>query len=291
MVTALEAACVLECRCDLGEGPLWNPLTERLDFVDITAARLYSFEPRSGAQTVLDVGQHIGSFAPRRDGGYVVAVKDGFGLIEPEGSVVEMVAPVTADRADVRMNDGACDPQGRFWAGSMSYQLTPAHGALWRLDPDGSAHTMVEDVTISNGIDWTDDRRTMYFIDSMAYGVDAFDYDAGSGAIGERRRVIDVGDEHADTLTVPDGMTLDAEGALWVAVHGAGEVRRYAPDGTLLRVVTVPVRSVTSIAFGGHNLEELFITCASGGSGRSVAGGIFHCVPGVRGRPATLFAG
>ncbi len=297
MITTISAECILECACKLGEGPVWNAERGRLDFVDIMGSALHHFDPRSGRHSVTDVGEHIGSFAPRRDGGYVVAVQRGFGFLE-EGGRVEMVAPVIAEDDDLRMNDGKCDPQGRFWAGSMSYQFTPGAGTLWRLDPDGSLHTMLTGLTISNGLDWTDDQRTMYFIDSMAFGVDAFDYDAASGAIGNRRRAVEVPDQPDSPhgLTVPDGMTLDAEGALWVAVHGAGEVRRYAPDGELLQVITIPPLSSTSVAFGGDDLDELYITCAGASPDYVVhdqpgEGGIFRARPGVRGRPFNVFAG
>lgn len=298
MIASLSAECILECGCLLGEGPVWNAATGELDFVDIMGGRLHHYEPRAGRHTVTDAGQHIGSFAARRDGGWVVAVQQGFGLLDARGGAVEMVAPVIADRDDLRMNDGKCDPQGRFWAGSMSYRFTPEAGTLWRLDPDHSVHRMVEGTTVSNGLDWSDDQRTMFYVDSLAFGVDAFDFDPRSGDVANRRRVIDTPSDPTSPhgITVPDGMTLDAEGALWVAVHGAGEVRRYAPDGELLQVVTIAAHSVTSACFGGENLDELYITSA-GAYPEHVAhddpreGGIFRCKPGVRGRPANLFAG
>jgi sugar lactone lactonase YvrE len=298
MIAALSAECVLDCGCRLGEGPVWNAEQGRLDFVDIMDGRLHHFEPRSGRHTSTDVGEHIGAFAPRRGGGYVVAVQRGIGLLDAAGGPVELVAPVIADDDDLRMNDGKCDPQGRFWAGSMSYRFTAGAGTLWRLDADGSVHTMLTGLTISNGLDWTDDQGTMYFIDSMDFGVDALDFDAATGEVANRRRAVDVPDDPTSPhgLTVPDGMTLDAEGALWVAVHGAGEVRRYAPGGELLQVVTIPPLSATSVAFGGEDLDELYITCAGSypegfPHDRANEGGLFRCRPGVRGRPANLFAG
>ncbi|HZS13341.1 MAG TPA: SMP-30/gluconolactonase/LRE family protein [Candidatus Dormibacteraeota bacterium] len=298
MITSLTAECILDCRCKLGEGPVWNPATGALDFVDIMSGELHHLDPRSGRHTVDGIGQHIGAFAPRRDGGYVVAVQDGFGLIDAGGGAVEMIAPVLADRPDLRMNEGKCDPQGRFWAGTMAYEYDQGAGTLYRLDPDGSVHTVLEDVTISNGLDWTDDERTLYYIDSFAYRVDAFDYDAAAGTVGNRRVAFEIPNDDSSPagLTVPDGMTLDAEGALWVAVHGAGEVRRYDPEGNILQVVTIPPLAVTSAVFGGEDLDELYITCAGAypeglphdGPGE---GGVFRCKPGVRGRQTRLFAG
>jgi sugar lactone lactonase YvrE len=298
MISQLGAECVLESGCLLGEGPLWNHRRGELEFVDIMSGRLHHFEPRSGRHTVSDVGTHIGAFAPRIGGGYVVAVKDGFGFVPDGGTSVEMVAPVLAEHADLRMNDGKCDPGGRFFAGSMSYQFTPGVAALHRLDTDGSVETVLGGVTISNGLDWTDDRRTMYYVDSMAGGIDAFDFDDASGRLGNRRRLVDVPNDTASPcgLTVCDGLTLDVEGALWVAVHGTGEVRRYDPQrGELLQVITIPVLETTSVAFGGDDLDELYITCAgeqlSPDHRHPTAGGVFRARPGVRGRAANLFAG
>jgi sugar lactone lactonase YvrE len=292
MTTQLAAACVLDCACVLGEGPVWNHQRGVLEFVDIMSGRLHHFEPRSGRHTVTEVGSHIGCFAPRRGGGYVVGVKEGFGLIGPGGGAVEMVAPVLAGHPELRMNDGKCDPSGRFFAGSMGYDFSPGVGALHRLDPDGSVHAMVDGVTVSNGLDWTDDQRSMYYIDSMAYGVDVFDYDAADGSIANRRRAVDVANDTGSPmgLTVPDGMTLDSEGALWVAVHGSGEVRRFDREGNLLQTVSIPPTGVTSVAFGGDNLDELYITCAADPNHPAPhAGGLFRCRPGVSGRPAAFF--
>jgi sugar lactone lactonase YvrE len=178
MIATLSAECILDCGCLLGEGPVWNHRQGLLEFVDIMSGNLHHFEPRGGRHTVTEVGSHIGAFAPRRDGGYVVAVKDGIGLVGAGGGPVEMVAPVLAGHPELRMNDGKCDPRGRFWAGSMGYEFTRGVGTLFRLDPDLSVHTVLDGVTISNGLDWSDDQRTMYYIDSLAYGVDAFDFDA-----------------------------------------------------------------------------------------------------------------
>jgi sugar lactone lactonase YvrE len=292
VIAQLEATCVLDCACLLGEGPIWNHQLGVLEFVDILSGRLHRFDPRSGRHQVTDVGSHIGCFAPRQGGGYVVGVKDGFGLVGPQGGAVEMVAPVLAGHPELRMNDGKCDPRGRFFAGSMGYDFTPGAGSLYRFDPDGSVHTVVEGVTVSNGLDWTDDQRTMYYVDSMAYGVDRFDYDVDSGAIANRRRAIDVANDTAAPMgmTVADGITLDSEGALWVAMHGSGEVRRHAPDGTLLQTVTIPPVGATSVAFGGENLDELYITCAALENHPAPnGGGIFRCRPGVSGRPANFF--
>ena len=296
--STVAVECVLDCATLLGEGPVWNHQRGLLEFVDIMGARLHHFDPRSGRHAVTEVGSHIGAFAPRRDGGYVVAVAEGFGVVAGEGAPLEMVAPVIADDHDLRMNDGKCDRGGRFFAGCMSYRFTPFAGRLFRLEPDWSVHTALDGTTISNGIDWSDDERTMYYVDSGHFALDAFDYDASTGAASHRRRIAEIANDptSASGITVGDGLTVDAEGGIWVAVHGAGEVRRFAPDGALLQTVRVPVLSVTSVAFGGEGLDELYLTTA-GAYPEGVPhdapgeGGIFVCRPGVRGRPANFFAG
>jgi sugar lactone lactonase YvrE len=193
------------------------------------------------------------------------------------------------------MNDGKCDSAGRFWAGTMAYDFTPGAAALYRLDRDFKVTTMVNRVTLSNGLDWTEDDRSMYYIDSLAHGIDAFDFDAREGTIGRRRRLVEIpSDSTAPTgETVPDGMTLDAEGFLWVAVFGSSEVRRYSPLGDVDCIVRLPVCAVTSCAFGGEELTELYITSnVVFDDGREpLAGAVFRCTPGVRGRPARVFAG
>lgn len=292
MIDTLQAELVLDARATLGEGPVWDEAHGRLDWVDILNRRLHHFDPRSGEGDHVDVGSHVGAFARRRKGGYVLALRDGFALLDAAGEV-STLAPVDSDGGRLRMNDGKCDSRGRFWAGTMAYDVAQGAGSLYRLEPGGEVTRVLSDVTISNGIDWSADDRLMYYIDSFAYGVDVFDFDADSGTLSNRRRAFDVANDTGAPLgiTVPDGMTMDAEGYLWVAVHGAGEVRRYAPDGRVERVVTVPVLAVTSCAFGGVDLDELYITTAGEHRRSELDGGLFRCRPGVRGRPARTFAG
>jgi sugar lactone lactonase YvrE len=191
------------------------------------------------------------------------------------------------------MNDGKCDAAGRFWAGTMAFDYRRGAGALYRLDPDGRVHTMVRDVTISNGLDWTDDGRRMYYIDTPTKSIDVFDFDLASGAIASRRSLVQVPDGQG----FPDGMTLDAEGGIWVALFRGGVVRRYTPDGALDREIRLPVTQPTSCAFGGRDLRDLYITTAANTlspeerARQPHAGGVFRCRPGVQGRPANRFRG
>jgi sugar lactone lactonase YvrE len=228
---------------------------------------------------------------PREHGGAVLAVRDGFALLEPDGGL-RVVAEVEADRPENRMNDGACDRAGRFFAGTMAFAITPGAGSLYRLDPDLTVTRVLGDVTISNGVGWSLDGSTMYYVDSMA-GIDALDYDPGSGEVENRRRIAEVPEE----MGVPDGLTVDAEGFLWVAIYGGGRVRRYAPDGTVDRELSLPVAQVTKPAFGGPDLRELYVTCGSEGFSEADharepgAGGLWRLDPGVAGLPANRFAG
>jgi len=294
MTRTIRAELVLDARARHGEGPVWHPTEHTLDWVDIMAGHLHRYDPRTDRDMVIDVGRPIGAFAPRVSGGYVVALEYGFGVLEPSGEF-RVVAPIATPGPPQRMNDGKCDSAGRFWAGTMAYDFTPGAAALYRLDPDFKMTTMLRDVTLSNGLDWTVDDRTMYYIDSLAHGIDAFDFDLGAGTISGRRRLIEVPSDRAAQTgeTVPDDMTLDAEGYLWVAIHGASEVRRYSPQGEIECIVRLPVSGVTSCAFGGEELTDLYMTSmVVFNDGREpLAGALFKCSPGVRGRPARLFAG
>jgi sugar lactone lactonase YvrE len=284
------AELAVDARAELGEGPLWDARTGELLWVDINQGVVHRFHPASGADRPFHVGQPVGAVAPRAAGGYVLAVRDGFAVSGDDGGGVELVAPVEADRQEMRMNDGACDSRGRFWAGTMHLDCTTCAGSLYRLDPGGAVTRMLADVTISNGIGWSLDDRVMYFVDTGTPGIDAFDFDSESGAIGGRRRLATV-EEGAGT---PDGLIVDAEGCLWVALWDGWAVRRYAPDGTHLATVEVPAARVTKPAFGGAGLADLYITTAAADAPdpeQPHAGGIFHARPGVAGSPAHAFAG
>jgi sugar lactone lactonase YvrE len=294
MPRRITAELVFDAGARHGEGPIWHPVEHTLDWVDIMAGHIHRYDPRTDRDVVIEVGQPVGAIAPRRAGGYVLAVEEGFGILERSGKR-RIVARVEHAEPARRMNDAGCDTAGRFWAGTMAYDFARGAGALYRLDPDFTVTEMLAEVTISNGLDWTDDDHTMYFIDSLAHGVDAFDFDPKPGTISNRRQVIEIASDTASPAgsTLPDGMTLDADGFLWVAIFGGSEVRRYSPDGLIDCVVTVPVCAVTSCAFGGEDLSDLYITSnVVFEDGREPeAGALFRCRPGVNGRPARLFAG
>jgi len=215
---------------------------------------------------------------------------DRFALAGHDGRDLRPLGGFTVDRSVIRFNDGKPDPWGNFWAGTMAWdeQNGPPCG-LYRLAPDGAVTELFGGVGLSNGLDWTDDRRLFYYADSLAGGVDVFDTDPDTGALSGRRRFVSV------SGGLPDGLTLDAEGGLWLAVWGSGELRRYTPDGRLDTVVSLPVSQVTSAAFGGDGLRTLYITTARENftpadlAAQPHAGDIFACTPGVVGRPPYLF--
>ena len=269
------------------EGPFWHG--GRFGWVDIRAGRLWVAgfdgtaltEPRS-----YDVGRPLGAAVPRGEGGWVLAAGTAFYGLDEDGTVT----PLTDDLADaslVRMNDGKCDPAGRFWAGTMDYGEERPTGSLYVYD--GAVRTVLDGVAISNGLAWSSDRRTMYYIDTPTGRVDALDYDESTGEVSGRRAFAEVEGGH------PDGMTIDDEGFLWVALWDGGAVRRFDPSGRPAGTVHVPATKVTSCCFGGPGGTTLFITTSQLGlsaeqrKAEPDAGRVFRVEPGVSGRPATPF--
>jgi sugar lactone lactonase YvrE len=274
----------------LGEGPVWDARIGRLVWVDILASEVHLTDVETGADDVIPTPLHVGAVAPRARGGYVAALQDGFWVLgagEPAP-----IARVPEAEPGLRFNDGKCDPAGRFWAGTMAYDESSGAGALYRLGTDGQASRVLDGLTISNGLAWSADGGTMHFIDSARHRIDAFDFDPSTGTIGERRPLVEIPPE----LGWPDGMTIDAEGGLWVALWRGSAVHRYV-DGRLERSLDLPVSLVTSCTFGGEDLDELFVTSATDGlsadeqAAQPLAGAVFRLRPGVRGLPPASYAG
>ncbi len=267
-----------------GEGPVWSPAWGGLRWVDMLAGDVLTLATDGSVER-----QHVGNICaavrPRREGGAVFGIERGFALEEPDGRLTRL-DELWSDE-NVRMNEGGCDPDGRFYCGSMAYDKRHGGGALYRLDPDRSVHVVLGNVTISNGLDWSPDGTLVYYNDTDTFRVDVFDYDRDAGLAG-RRPFAETGDAR------PDGLTVDAEGGIWIALSNGGALRRYAPDGVLDEVVELPVTKVTACTFGGPKLEELYITTSREGlepGEEPLAGSLFRVAVGVQGIPVREYAG
>lgn len=283
---AISADLVVDAHASLGEGPVWNAERDELIWVDIDAGLVHRLDPARNRTSRVAIGQSVGVAVPRRHGGLALGVRDGFALVEDGASHVAVVAPVEADNPDTRMNDGACDRAGRFWAGTLSASGLPC-AALYRWTGERQPTRVLDGVTISNGIGWSPDDRQMYYVDTVTGGVDVFDFDSASGDITNRRQAISI----EPAAGKPDGLAVDTDGGVWVALWGGSAVHRYAPDGSLDRRVKLPVTQVTSCCFGDPDLGTLYVTSAARGVDDPHAGAVFGCRPGCAGLPGAAFSG
>jgi sugar lactone lactonase YvrE len=283
----------LPARAELGEGARWDPRSQTLYWVDILRGRVHAFSPASGRCRSWGVGQPVGAADLREAGGLVLALRDGFATLDLETGRLDWIARVEDDRPTQRMNDGRCDAAGRFWAGTMAFEPAAGTSTLYRLDPDGRVAPALSGLTLSNGLDWSPDGRSLYFIDSLTQRVDLFDFDLHAGTLANRREFTRV----PDAAGMPDGLAVDADGFVWVALWGGGALHRYATDGALAQVVTLPVSHPTSCAFGGPDLGDLYVTSATveltpaALARQPYAGGLLRLRPGVAGRAGHRFAG
>jgi sugar lactone lactonase YvrE len=264
---------------------MWDARDRRLLFVDILAGEVHRLDPESGRLETIAVGEPVGAVAPRSRGGLVLATRDGFAGLE--GDALTPLHAVREEAPGARMNDGKCDRAGRFWAGTQSDAPEQRRGGLYRLDGAGVGRVL-NGVGISNGLDWSIDGSTFYYVDSESHGIDTFDFDVDSGTLSGRRRFVDVPPE----LGLADGLTVDAEGGIWLAIFFASRIHRYTPEGRLDAVVEFPVSLVTSCAFGGDELADLYVTSAAHRlrDPEPLAGALFRLDVGVSGRPSTPFA-
>ena len=282
-----------DLHADVGEAPHWDEPTKTLLFVNLTGGSVFRYGQAGTELTSFSVGQEVGAVVPRRGGGLVLAVRDGIAVASDTGEGFELAAPVERDIRGNRMNDAKCDPAGRLLAGTTAFDFTPHSAALYCVEPGWSFRRIIGGVTQSNGIAWSPDGSQLYFIDSATQGVDVFDYDAGTGSVGNRRRLVTIERTHG----VPDGMTTDSKGNLWVACFGGAAVRCFSPAGGQLDEVLFPVTQVTSCTFGGADLADLYVTSAAYRLSTDQlqkephAGATFVCRPGAVGMLASSFAG
>jgi len=291
MVQEFSARLQYPAQAIIGEGPRWDDRDNELVWVDILGCCIYRLSTEKKTSVEIQVNSDVGVAELRNDGGYVLAVREGFAVIEADGTRYRLLCRIpTWDDSEIRMNDGACDPAGRFWAGSM-HKTESGSGSLYCLETDGTMTKKIEHVSISNGIGWSQDTTTMYFIDSPTQKVMAYDFDIKSGDISNPQCFVAIDPK----CGLPDGLAIDAEDHLWVTLYGGGAVHRYTPSGQLAAIVSVPVPNTTSCAFGGDDLSTLFITSARAGLSESqldeypLSGSIFECHVGVQGKPGYRF--
>ncbi|MGA5703004.1 SMP-30/gluconolactonase/LRE family protein [Peterkaempfera bronchialis] len=279
-------------RLQLGEGSFWDAATGRLYWIGIEDRRVMWLEPATGEVTSLELDTMPGTLVPYRDGRVLLATQRGFELLDTATGALRPVAEVEADRTHRRMNDGKCDPYGRLLAGTMTLDEPREPGPLYRLEPSGGgtvrAVPVLDGLAIPNGLAWPEPDR-LWYIDTPTRRIDLYAYPE-HGPVGPLIRTIDTAQLPGD----PDGMTLDAEGNLWVAFWGGSAVRCFGPDGTLLETVELPVPQVTSVAFGGPDLRTLYITSAATGTDPGDGlphGALFRCEGAATGRPGVPWAG
>jgi len=288
-----KIACVSTTASILGENPLWDPEAGRLFWIDCMGRKLFRHDPAGARQEEWALPRAPGSFALRTGGGMLMAYRRGLALIEPGTAMLDDIATPGIDFTKEVFNDGKCDRRGRFWTGTMDRNTTEPVGALYRLDPDRLVHRMDDGITLSNGIAWSPDDRTMYYCDSHPGLVWAYDYDIDAGTIGNRRVFVDF----TGRAGRPDGCTVDSEGGLWVAEVDAGRVVRFDPSGREMLAVPLPVSLPTSVMFGGPDLRTLFVTSMRYGLSAEQlareprAGCVFAVDAGLAGLPPMRFAG
>jgi sugar lactone lactonase YvrE len=286
-----RAELAVHAGCLLGEGPIWDAGAACVYWTDVTGKRLHRWDPVRREHRALDLHIRIGSFAVCSGNNAIAAGECGFHWLNLNTGVLSAIIDPEDNNPFTIFNDGKCDPMGRFLAGSSSSRLLP-EGALYIMHTDGSVNKLVSDVGCSNGIAWSLDFKTMYYVDSLAYELAAFDYDLEEGEIANKRTVI----AFPDTEVLRDGMTWDREGMLWIAEWGAWNVSRWNPrTGERLAVVHVPARFVTSCIFAGEGSDELYITTARRElegtelADQPHAGGLFRVRTGIGGAPAYRF--
>ncbi|HEY4654146.1 MAG TPA: SMP-30/gluconolactonase/LRE family protein [Cyclobacteriaceae bacterium] len=288
----LKAQLVIGKKADLGEGAIWNQRTSELWWVDIEQGIFYTYNPETGVEQSFAMDQRIGTVVPSKNGNAIVALQDGiyeYNLVTRTKALI--VSPEDPARGN-RFNDGKCDSLGRLWAGTLNLEDKEGVAALYRIESSGKASRMLSNVSCSNGICWSHDNKTMYYIDTPTGMVQAFDFDLSEGTISNGRIAIRIPRE----MGLPDGMTIDARGMLWIALWNGSCVTQWEPgSGRLLSRISVPAFNVTSCAFGGKDLDTLYITSASVDTPPGekekfpLAGSLFKAVPGVSGVPSFFF--
>lgn len=260
MPETINVELAVKLDCNVGEGPFWDDVKQNLYFVDIMNKQIKIFSPTSKSVETVQFNQEIGAVFLDQKSNLIVAARDGIFAATRDGVLETLLAPIELEDTSIRTNDAKCDASGRMWVGTMAFDFTQGAAALFSFDSKDLIK-VVSDLTVSNGIGWSLDKKTMYFIDSPTKRVDIFDFDLENGELRNRRPSLLLDDLDA----FPDGLTTDEDGGVWVALFGGGEVRRFDSQGILTHIVQVPVKQVTSCCFGGVDMSELYITTAQNG--------------------------
>lgn len=285
----MEPEIVADYANEVGEGPMWHPMENRLYWVDIAGARMYRLDPATRQHEQCFEGKVVGGYTIQADGSLLLFMENGAVALWRDGADLDYVIEGMPGEQGMRFNDVVADPAGRVFCGTMNQDSALAEscertGSLYRLDTDGSVTTVLEGTRIPNGMGFTPDRRQMYYTESMDRAIYLFDYDADSGDISNKRLFVKTPAGHG----LPDGMTVDAEGYVWSARAGGSALFRYTPQGVEERSIPFPARLVSSVTFGGPDLTDIFVTTI-GGDNRSQegpgAGALFHMNLGIKGLP------
>ncbi|WP_416909975.1 SMP-30/gluconolactonase/LRE family protein [Paracoccus sp. (in: a-proteobacteria)] len=283
--------CILPWGAQLGEAPVWHPLEQRLYWVDILRPAVYRFDPTTGVNDICVLDKLVSAVLPRSDGGVMIATLDGIETLDFDSARTVPLCHPERDRPENRLNDAKVGRGGAIWVGSMRMDAARPTGALYRVDPDGSFARKESGVTVSNGLGWSPDSGTFYFVDTVPGLIYAYDSAPGTGSLDNRRVFARIPPEDGR----PDGLAIDSEGGVWCALWDGWGLRRYRPDGTLDFMIELPVPRPTSLCFGGAANDTLFITSArtrlpaSTLSEAPLSGGLFSCKPGISGLTSNLF--
>jgi L-arabinonolactonase len=288
-----EIRCVVDAKAQIGESAVWDDRFHLLYWVDIPGKKLHRFDPSTGYDAVWEMPQDPGAVALRERGGVVLAMRDGFYSFDFMHPVPNLLAPLEGEPATNRLNDGRADPHGRFWSGTVNEANRDPTGALYSLGVDRKVAKKFGDIACSNSLCWSPDGKTMYHADSFTWQIKAWDFDAENGAIANPRIFVDIPRDRGFS----DGATVDAEGCLWAAHWGQGEVKRYDPTGKLMHIIQLPVTNLTSPCFGGPDLTTLYVTSATfrltdeQRAQQPQAGGLFAIETTVKGLPEHRYRG
>jgi sugar lactone lactonase YvrE len=290
----MQPELLLDARAELAESPAWDAAAKRLYWVNIHVGDLHIFHPQNKTDFYISLGEAVGCVAPCQSGDLVIALRSGIATLDlSTQKLIHLINPEPHLPGN-RFNDGKCDPAGRFLAGTMDDAEKEASGSLYSYSPDGRLKTLLTGVRISNGLAWSPDHQTFYYIDTPTCQVTALDYDLATGNIANPRPVVNIPPE----LGWPDGMTSDADGTLWVALWGGAKLTRWnAATGQLLEAIPVPALNVTACVFGGPDLADLYITSARKGMNAEqlekypLSGGLFRVKTDIQGMPTFTFGG